>query len=155
MISVSIKGVDRLLKQLNRAREKSMTRTFANLVRAGLFIQGEAMRRIPVDTGNLRASAFTVWSSDMRVPALPEMGILASTDKLDDPATHDSSVALHQAEADMTLASTGGQVIVGFTAYYAVYVHENLQAYHETGQAKFLQAAIADNMQTLKALVKA
>jgi hypothetical protein len=31
-------------------------------------------------------------------------------------------------------------VVVGYTQNYAVWVHENLEAYHETGQAKFLEA---------------
>ncbi len=30
-------------------------------------------------------------------------------------------------------------VLVGYTASYAIYVHENLEAYHEVGQAKFLE----------------
>jgi hypothetical protein len=31
-------------------------------------------------------------------------------------------------------------VIVGFTQAYAIYVHENLEAKHDNGQAKFLEA---------------
>lgn len=31
------------------------------------------------------------------------------------------------------------RVVVGFTAQYAVYVHENLEAFHPVGQAKFLE----------------
>lgn len=30
-------------------------------------------------------------------------------------------------------------VIVGYTQSYAIYVHENLEAYHKVGQAKFLE----------------
>jgi hypothetical protein len=30
-------------------------------------------------------------------------------------------------------------VVVGYTAAYAVYVHENLEAHHDNGQAKFLE----------------
>lgn len=30
-------------------------------------------------------------------------------------------------------------VIVGYTQEYAIYVHENLEAYHEVGNAKFLE----------------
>lgn len=33
------------------------------------------------------------------------------------------------------------KVNVGFTANYAVYVHENLTAYHPVGEAKFLENA--------------
>lgn len=34
-------------------------------------------------------------------------------------------------------------VVVGYDAYYAIYVHENLQAYHANGEAKFLVRALA------------
>ena len=33
-------------------------------------------------------------------------------------------------------------VEVGYTASYAIYVHENLQAHHPHGQAKFLEAPL-------------
>jgi hypothetical protein len=31
-------------------------------------------------------------------------------------------------------------VVVGYTAYYAIFVHENMEAHHPVGQAKFLEA---------------
>jgi hypothetical protein len=34
------------------------------------------------------------------------------------------------------------RIVVGYTAPYAIYVHENLQANHPTGQAKFLEKAL-------------
>ena len=37
------------------------------------------------------------------------------------------------------LAVGGESVIVGYTANYALYVHENLKAHHNVGQAKFLE----------------
>lgn len=36
-------------------------------------------------------------------------------------------------------------VIVGFTEEYAVYVHENLEAHHPVGQAKFLEQPLREN----------
>jgi len=30
-------------------------------------------------------------------------------------------------------------ILMGFTMSYAIYVHENLQAHHTVGQAKFLE----------------
>lgn len=32
-----------------------------------------------------------------------------------------------------------GSVTVGYTQAYAIYVHENLEAYHKVGQAKYLE----------------
>lgn len=36
-------------------------------------------------------------------------------------------------------AARGPQVVVGFTAAYSIWVHENLEAHHPVGQAKFLE----------------
>lgn len=51
--------------------------------------------------------------------------------------------ALKQQEMKLTgqraRAGFGSDVIVGYEANYAVHVHENLQAHHENGQAKFLE----------------
>lgn len=44
---------------------------------------------------------------------------------------------------------TDKDVTVGFTANYAVYVHENLTARHRVGQAKFLE----EPLRTLKAQI--
>jgi len=35
-------------------------------------------------------------------------------------------------------------VEVGYTAAYAIYVHENLEAHHDVGQAKYLESAARD-----------
>ncbi len=39
----------------------------------------------------------------------------------------------------LTARGASVKVIVGFTAGYALYVHENLEAFHPVGQAKFLE----------------
>lgn len=46
-------------------------------------------------------------------------------------------VAQFKAKSDE--AKKGPTVAVGFTAAYAMYVHENLEAHHPVGQAKFLE----------------
>ena len=38
---------------------------------------------------------------------------------------------------------------VGYTANYAVYVHEDLNARHTVGQAKFLESAVYDNREKI------
>lgn len=47
------------------------------------------------------------------------------------------------------------EVRVGFTAEYAVYVHENLEAEHPVGQAKFLEEPLRTMIKELVAGVKA
>jgi uncharacterized protein YyaL (SSP411 family) len=46
------------------------------------------------------------------------------------------------------------KVVVGYTADYAVYVHENLEAYHPVGQAKFLEVAVRRHRRDVGAMVR-
>jgi len=83
----------------------------AGLLEAGLQVQRVAQERTPVDTGNLKNSAFT------------------------------------RKEGEMS-------VLVGFNAAYAVFVHENLEAKHPTGQAKFLESALRDNRDAILRIIQ-
>lgn len=44
--------------------------------------------------------------------------------------------------------------VVGYTANYAVYVHENLQVRHPTGQAKFLEQPLREHRGDLMAIIR-
>lgn len=98
---VAVEGLDKVMRNLNKEVTKIKGRTIAGLLAGGLIIQAEAQRRVPVDTGNLKGSAFT-------------------------RKAHDNPKA----------------VVVGFGASYAIYVHEDLQAFHDDGEAKYLENAI-------------
>lgn len=55
----------------------------------------------------------------------------------------DAVTALLKAESRKWLVWTNrSNVEVGYSAYYAVYVHEDLRANHTNGQAKFLEDAV-------------
>lgn len=47
--------------------------------------------------------------------------------------------ALRSKAAKLTGNETEPSVIVGYTQNYAVFVHENLEAHHHVGEAKFLE----------------
>lgn len=59
---------------------------------------------------------------------------------------------LNKAQQDIDKA--GGSVVVGFTQRYAVHVHEDLEAYHPVGEAKYLENALAENKSKLIAVIK-
>ena len=83
--TVKITGMDVFVFALAK-KSRATQKAFRNsAVRGGLRIQREAQKRVPVDTGNLRASAATRTAKDSR----------------------------------------GTRVDVGFTASYALFVHEN------------------------------
>lgn len=44
-------------------------------------------------------------------------------------------------------------VVVGYEAAYAVYVHEDLEAHHEVGQAKYLEQPAREYQPELRAII--
>jgi len=85
---VKVIGLERSLKNLNKAIEKIEGASVDGLLAAGLIVQGEAQKIVPVEFGNLRGSAFTRKAQKKK--------------------------------------KTKPSVEVGFSAAYALYVHENL-----------------------------
>lgn len=49
--------------------------------------------------------------------------------------------------AARSIADDNVSVVVGYTQAYGIYVHENLNAYHPVGQAKFLEQPLRENNQ--------
>jgi hypothetical protein len=45
-------------------------------------------------------------------------------------------------------------VLVGYTAAYAIFVHENLQAFHKNGQAKFLEQPAREKAHEIRQIIK-
>lgn len=92
------------------------------------LIRTDSMRRTPVEFGTLRGS--TVVRSDGALGesmTVAEEGDFSPAELPPSKATKDSPEAV---------VGVGGGA-----SEYAVYVHENLQAHHETGEAKFLENA--------------
>lgn len=56
---MKVKGLDSVLKNLNKEIEGIRGNTRKGLSKAGLFIKGEAVERAPVEFGILRNSAFS------------------------------------------------------------------------------------------------
>lgn len=60
-----------------------------------------------------------------------------------------------KASAYTRKAQSGGMAVeVGYTSDYAIYVHEDLQARHEVGQAKFLTSALRDEERHVQDIVE-
>lgn len=114
---MTVEGLDTVLRNLNRQIEGIEGRTTAGLLAGGLIIQGESQKNVPVEYGNLRASAYT-----RKTP--------------ENPLT----------------------VEVGYTASYAVFIHENMEQklagdprpsglgvyWGPNGGPKFLERAVDD-----------
>lgn len=64
-----------------------------------------------------------------------------------------SLVAKLQAKAAAAKKDLDASVVVGYTQSYAIYVHENLEANHPVGQAKFLEQPFRSMSGELKGIV--
>lgn len=105
-----IHGLDKILRNLNKEMTKITGGTMRGLVKSAIVIRQDMEKtspKIPIDTGNLRASYFTNPHYIDRDPA----------------------------------------VTLGFTAFYAWFVHENIGAtFKRPGAgAKFLEESLKRN----------
>lgn len=63
-MSVRVEGLEEVTKNLNAEIKKIEGKTMGGLLKAGYIVQAEALRRTPVDTGNLRGSSYTRKAQD-------------------------------------------------------------------------------------------
>lgn len=105
MTEIKLEGFIELTNKLNKSVSQISDTVQSALLDCGNDLQQKAVDITPIDTGALRASAFTEVDRQGKNPA----------------------------------------VIVGFEEEYAIYVHENLEAHHDIGQAKFLEQPLREN----------
>lgn len=112
-----VEGLRAVIAALKKARKGHHAGMERGLKKAGLFLQRESQKIVPVDQNVLRPSAFT--------RPEPERGGGANT-----------------------------SVVVGYTAYYAIYVHEDLNARHAPGtQAKFLETPFREKREEMRKII--
>lgn len=139
-------GLAGILNKLNRQIKKIEEKTLAGLIKSAIIVRRDMDKTpplIPVDFGNLRSSFFTVTSKG---------GIKAGSkvkfkgeDRAEAMAKQHSQVTGNWASGKGAIK--GPWVVLGFTAYYAPFVHENIGAnFKRPGAgAKFFEAALKRN----------
>lgn len=162
---IQVSGLADALRDLNASVNKIAFRNKKGLIKSGLFVQREAQQRVPIDTGNLKASAFTVWG--------PSEGKTSASFRGKD------SSKLHSRHRKLTAkwgsAMPRGNfnpgVTVGFSAFYAWIVHEDVNASHmktvrvkvggkkvsqfrQIGEAKYLEKAVRMNKHKILQIIK-
>ena len=116
---VQVEGTAAVKRALELLATDALPALAAAVYQEGEGVMTDAKLLTPVDTGNLRASG------------------------------HVSLPTVHVSEATVTLGfggpagsgNHGGQSNAESVGY-AVYVHENMEAHHPVGQAKFLEGAL-------------
>jgi hypothetical protein len=136
-VQVELIGGKHIIQNLKKEVKSVISNSKKGLIQVGLLIKASSMRKTPIDLGNLRASHYVVWGGGVDTD-----GSFVSTGNSKEDSRlapdHQTIIALGKSQAGMF------GVLVGVSAYYAIYVHEDLQANHTVGQAKFLESAIGE-----------
>lgn len=151
-----LRGLERVVRNLKAEIGKIERKALVALVKGAILIRRDmdhVSPLIPVDLGNLRASFFTVTSKGTiqrgKSPKFKDnrgdAGILESG--------HQRSISTHKGR----ISGRQPRVCLGFSAYYAVFVHEmegDINWKRPGSGPKFLQAAFNNNIPKIRALVR-
>jgi len=148
----NLKGLEAVVRSLNKEIKAIEGRSLKGLIRAAILIRRSMDYNsplIPVDLGNLRASFFTVTSrGETSDPGGGFVGPKAGQMSAD-----------HAAAIGAMKGKISGQkpmVVLGFSANYAVFVHEMIKAIFQRpgAGAKWFQAALGREKPKILAIIK-
>ena len=146
--TIRVEGLEETLGEISKLIRLVPLRTHRGMIAAGLLIKGAAQKKTPVDLGNLRASAFVVWRRQKGSGFRPK-GVDSTkftTEAEGTKVRKDTDDLKGVVKESLNSSILKPEVGVGFGAAYAIFVHEDLEANHTVGEAKFLEKAIKDNV---------
>lgn len=143
-----LEGLNKVLSNLNKEIKKIKGRSLKGLIRAQIIVRRDmefTSPMIPWDTGNLTHSYFTVTSKG----GIPEGKSPSFKGEKADQMSADHSTILKEYGA--AVEGTEPALVMGFSAYYATFVHENYGAHFQKdgAGAGFLKAALNNNKQKI------
>jgi hypothetical protein len=150
---IRITGLETLQKKLTQDLVKDATQmTYKGLVRAGMAIVRDAVPGAPIETGNLRQSAYVIGHS-------PADNMDVKREAKGNPARGPEEVAAVQQEFVIAKAYVASWkaygVLIGFAASYAGYVHEGDPTYNwHNGGPQYLHNAVMMNYDNIIRLCK-
>jgi len=119
----NIKGLDNYLRRLNRSITRIKGNSLKGLLAAGLHVRRKSQPEVPVVTSNLKNSAFVIASNGkvIDLPVFRGDGALGMT------ADHGRVVTKIKGKVQRGKRKYHN-VAVGYSAFYAPFVHENPRA---------------------------
>lgn len=127
-----LKGVDKFMRNFDKEVRQLRGRTLDGMIAAVIELQREAEPGTPIDTGNLRASWFTV---SIRGEEKTQIVVTKFEDS-QAQSNHRSVKARAQSAVKELNKFYQPVVLFGYTANYAVFVHENVDAKFKRPGAK-------------------
>ena len=119
-----VDGVKEMKRNIETLKRQHSIRVEKGLVAAGLLIKKDAQKNTPVREGSLRSSGYIATPT-----AVPDAGG-GFTGEGSAKLSSDHNGVLQRSQAATAARSTGfiATIAVGFTAFYALIVHENPNA---------------------------
>lgn len=143
--AMRLEGLDDVLSAINRKIMKQYPEaTLQGLLKYGVIVLADAQRRTPVDLGNLRHSGFIVWRKGSATPSKGRRFRGKGRSRMG--RDHQIAKNLGKIRAVREGKKKRPGVMVGFSAHYAPFVHENVEASYNVGEAKFLEKAFQANI---------
>jgi len=150
MLKLNLNSIRSVVQNMNLASERKLRAAEKALIEGGLKVKADAVKITPLDLSNLRGSAYTLWAGGGAIQSQFFGEIAARLASEQGQVLNDKRNRIADSRRRGTL-----MVIVGFTAYYALYVHENVGANFKTPgtQAKYLALPLQRNATAIKQLV--
>lgn len=155
MTKVKLKGMEKVMKNLQKEIEKIEGFTMKGLIRSVIIIRRDMEKTaplVPVDTGNLRASFFSVAGRTFFQEPLTETPVKFKGEDADQLSFD------HAAVIQYAKSVVGSKLIVmfGFSANYATWAHEAVDyKFKRPGSgAKFMESAISRNKDVILKEIK-
>ena len=143
-----VKGLNKVLSNLNNAIKEYKDRTLVGVSRAALFTRRKSLELTPEDTGNLKESCFVVWKGGTigagKSPNFVTGGERRATQKEVDELYRVHSKMLETAQGEYE-NMTEIFAAVYYSAWYALFVHEIKKKHKGSEQWKFLETAVKQN----------
>jgi hypothetical protein len=140
-----LKGVDKFMRNFQQEVRGLKGRTLAGLIDAVIELQREAEPATPIDLGNLRASWFTVSVNGEEETSI-DIVQFKGEDATSMKANHARVTQAAQSAIKSMSKAFRPVVMFGYTANYAVFVHENVDATFQRpgAKARWLYQAMQD-----------
>lgn len=147
---VRVVGMEKVLNTINKKLPAKQTKNLKQgMIALGFKVQRDSQKMTPIDLGNLKASAFTMWTRG-RAPSPKEF---KGKDASQVAADTMSAIAKVGADVNNTLPIKP-EVAVAYGAAYAIFVHENETSTHLTKKKKQKAGGKKRGKALLKAVVQ-
>lgn len=157
-----LKGLDAVMKEINDQVDQIAGRTNAGLIEAVMFLHDKMQKEdpvIPIDTGYLRSSFFMVTANTKSVT--PPAGTTIKTGVGSKTKTMKANLSSVNKAIVPTIQKSKGTkaskmyIAFGFSANYAIYVHENVGANFKSPTGpKFFEAHIKRNKDAVLKIIQ-